>query len=267
MILRPKIPVPRPSRARRLIALILPACHEEETIGPVLDELRAKLDPRWDWIVAVGVNGSPVGQDRTAQLARQHPSSPVVAETPVQGYGHGCQAVIDRLETMGAAPEAFVFFAADGANDPADLPLLLKAYEQGSDFVLGCRTTGPHHGNRAVMGWPHVLANRLLGAWCGSLTRRSFHDIGPLRLIERGLFHRLKLREGTFGWTIEAQTVAARLGASMTEVLVRERRRLAGQQKVSKVSWRRTLSIGWQIALAGWRARHGVLCRMRKLRR
>ena len=75
-----------------------------------------------------------------------------------------------------------------------------------------------------------------------------------MRLIERGLFHRLGLREWTFGWTMEAQVVAARLGAVMTEVPVRERPRLAGEQKVSKVNWRRTLSIGWQIALAGCRA-------------
>ena len=225
----------------------------------MLDEIRAKLDPDWDWIVAVGVNGSPVGQDCTAYLARQHPLSPVVAETPVQGYGYGCQAVIDQLESMGMAPDAFVFFAADGANDPSDLSLLLKAYEQGNDFVLGCRTTWRRDGNFAVMGWSHILANRLLGAWCGLLTRRSFHDIGPLRLIERGLFRRLNLREWTFGWTIEAQVVAARCGAIMTEVPVRERRRLAGQQKVSKVSWQRTLSIGWQIALAGWRARCRLL--------
>ncbi len=243
----------------RRIALILPACHEEETIGPVLDELRDKLDGRWEWMVAVGVNGSPVGQDRTAQFARRHSSHPIVAETLTRGYGYGCQAAIDRLEQIGMEPDAFIFFAADGANDPLDLTRILDTYEHGNDFVLGCRTSGWRDENLTVMGWSHVLANRLLGAWCGLLTRRRFHDIGPLRLIERGLFHRLSLREWTFGWTIEAQVVAARLGASMKEVPVRERRRLAGQQKVSKVSWRRTLSIGWQIALAGWRAKRRSL--------
>ena len=241
------------------IALILPACHEEETIGPVLAELRGKLDRRWEWVVAVGVNGSPAGTDRTAELARQHLLRPVVAETPARGYGFGCQAAIDRLEETGVIVDAFVFFAADGANDPSDLARLVAAYERGSDFVLGCRTSPRQHGNLAVMGWSHLLANRALGAWCGLLTRRWFHDIGPLRLIERGLFHRLRLREWTFGWTMEAQVVAARLGARMTEVPVCERPRLAGEQKVSKVSWRRTLSIGCQIALAGWRARRRPL--------
>ena len=240
-----------PARCRP--ALILPACHEEQTIGPVLDELRAVLDPRDHWIVAVGVNGSPTGADRTAELARRHPLAPIVVETPARGYGHGCQAAIKRVELLNLTPDAYVFFAADGANDPRDLGKLLAARRAGFEFVLGCRTSPLQRENLATMGWSHVLANRLLGAWCGLLTGRRFRDIGPLRLIERGLFHRLQMREWTFGWTVEAQITAARLGAAMLEIPVRERPRLAGEQKVSKVNWRRTLFIGWQIALAGWR--------------
>ena len=239
----------------RPIVLILPACHEEQTISPVLDELLAVLDPGDNWLVAVGVNGSPPGEDRTAELARRHPLRPLVAETPVRGYGHGCQAAIELVETLGFEPDAYVFFAADGANDPRDLPVLLAARRAGFDFVLGCRTVPSREQNRRAMGWSHVLANRLLGAWCGLLTARWFDDIGPLRLIERQLFHRLRLREWTFGWTIEAQVRAARLGAATIEVPVRERPRLAGEQKVSKVNWRRTLAIGYQIARAGWRTR------------
>lgn len=236
-------------------ALILPACHEEETIVPVLDEILATLDPGEHWIVAVGVNGSPPGADRTAELARRHPLRPLVAETSARGYGHGCQAAIDLIETRGLVPAAYVFFAADGANDPRDLPRLLAAHRAGFAFVLGCRTSPLRAGNRRSMGWSHILANRLLGAWCGLLTGRRFADIGPLRLIERRLFHRLCLREWTFGWTIEAQVRAVRGGASIIEIPVSERPRLAGEQKVSKVNWRRTLAIGFQIARAGWRTR------------
>ena len=242
-------------RPAPLVALILPACHEELTIVPVLDELRAVLGDGEEWVVAVGINGSAAGQDRTAELAREHPVKAVVAETLRRGYGHGCQAAIERLEAQGIVPDAYVFLAADGANDPRDVRTLVDAYRIGFDLVLGSRTGARWRENRAVMGWPHLLANRLLGAWCGVLGGRRFEDLGPLRLIERGLFRRLGLREWTFGWTIEAQVVAARLGAAIAEVPVSERARLAGEQKVSKVSWRRTLAVGWQIVLAGWRAR------------
>lgn len=72
-------------------------------------------------------------------------------------------------------------------------------------------------------------------------------------MIERDLFHALELREWTFGWTIEAQIRAALLGAPIVEVPVRERPRLAGEQKISDVSWRRTLRVGGHIIAAAWR--------------
>ena len=150
--------------------MILPACHEEQTIGPVLDELRATLDPIEGWIVAIGVNGSAPGTDATAALARAHPLCPVVAETAARGYGYGCQAAIERLATLGLSPDAYVFFAADGANDPRDLPRLLAAYRAGHHFVLGCRTV-PWRTNWRTMGGSHVLgwpdAGSATSARCG----------------------------------------------------------------------------------------------------
>ena len=248
-------------------ALILPACREEQTIGPVLDELAAVLrEPAAGavrWTVAVGVNGSALGADRTAELARAHPLRPLVAETAARGYGHGCRAAVDLVESRlgNVLPDAYVFFAADGANDPRDLAALVAAArrEPGAEFVLGVRTRPPTlRGNLPAMGWSHVAANRALGAWCGVLTGRPFADLGPLRLIGRELFHRLDLREWTFGWTIEAQVRAARLGVAVVTVPVRERPRLAGEQKVSKVNLWRTLRIGAAIGAAGWRtARRG----------
>jgi hypothetical protein len=59
----------------------------------------------------------------------------------------------------------------------------------------------------------------------------------------------------TYGWTIEPQIAAARLGAPICEVTASERPRLAGRQKVSGVTWRRTFAIGCRILAAGWRAR------------
>src|SRR5205807_7055581 len=115
-------------------AIIIPACNEEACLGAVLQELSAVLDAR-RFVFAVGVNGS---SDRTAEIARAHGA--IVGETAERGYGHGCQAAIDALRQSAAPVEAYIFFAADGANDPADIHLLVEAYESGRSFVLGCRT-------------------------------------------------------------------------------------------------------------------------------
>jgi hypothetical protein len=228
-------------------AIIIPACNEAACLGAVLDELLAAVDPE-KFVVAVGVNGS---SDTTAQLARRRPV--LVAETERPGYGHGCQAAIELTNTLFPAIRAYIFCAGDGATDPHDLRSLVAAFEQGYDFVLGSRTKRLR--NWRTMTLRHLVANAALGLWCGALCGRPFSDLGPLRMISRRLFETIAPQEMTFGWTIEAQIAAARVGAAICEIPVRERRRIAGEQKVSGVTWRRTFSIGCQIVAAGHRVR------------
>jgi hypothetical protein len=229
------------------LAVIIPACDEEACIGPVLDELLAALDPE-KFVVAVGVNAST---DRTAEIARAR--GVWVAETRERGYGYGCQTAIDLLGNVLPPVRAYIFLAGDGASDPHDVRRLADAYEQGFTFVLGARTAQLR--NWWTMSVSHVIANFVVALWCGALAGRWFKDLAPVRLIERNLFESIAPREMTFGWTIEAQIAAARMGAAICEVPARERPRLAGQQKVSGVTWRRTLAIGCHILAAGWRAR------------
>jgi hypothetical protein len=236
----------KPTSEGRL-AIVIPACDEEECIGRVLDELFAVIGLE-KFVVAVGVNGS---SDRTAKVAREHGA--LVAETRQRGYGHGCQAAIDLVTAAVPQVRAYIFFAGDGASDPHDVRTLVKAYEQGYTFVLGARTAQLR--NWRTMRISHVIANFLVALWCGVLAGRWFKDLAPVRLIDRELFEAIAPREMTYGWTIEPQIAAARLGAAICEVAASERPRLAGKQKVSGVTWRRTFAIGCRILAAGWRAR------------
>jgi glycosyltransferase involved in cell wall biosynthesis len=232
---------------RPQFAIIIPACDEEECIGRVLDELSRAIDPE-KIVIVVGVNGS---SDRTAEVARGR--GVLVSETRERGYGHGCQSAIDLAAATIPSVRAYIFFAGDGASDPRDVRKLVAAYEQGYAFVLGARTGKPS--NWRVMRLSHVIANFALALWCGLLAGRWFKDLAPLRLIDRELFEAIAPQEKTFGFTIEPQVAAARLGAAICEVPARERPRLAGKQKVSGVTWRRTFAIGCRILLAGFRAR------------
>ncbi len=237
--------------SRRHYAIIIPARNEAESLGRVLAELKEHLRTLTNqatWTICVGLNGC---SDRSAVVAEV--AGVEFAETPRAGYGHGCQAAINHLHRRGIDVDAYIFMAGDGANDPRDLGKLLAAHEDGFPFVLGCRTDGLRN-VKTAMSLSHLLANVILGTWCGLLTGRFFCDLGPFRVIERTLFERLALREWTYGWTIEAQIVAARLDVPITEVSVRERVRVAGEQKVSGVSLRRTLQVGAHIFAAGWRA-------------
>lgn len=228
------------------IAIIIPACDEAPAIGRVLAELLRAVDAA-RFAVAVGVNGS---SDNTGAIAREYPV--LVAETKLRGYGHGCVAAINSAERAFPSLRAFIFYAADGASDPRDLLPLVDAFRDGSHFVLGARTGLST--NWPIMSFSHVVANFALACWCGLLAGRAFTDLAPLRLIDRELFHAIAPRELTFGWTIEAQIVAAKLGARITELSAHERPRLAGEQKVSGVSWQRTVAIGCRIVAAGFRS-------------
>lgn len=228
-------------------AIIIPACDEAPVLGAVLQELLRAIAPD-QFTIVVGVNGS---SDETAAVARGYPV--LVAETAKRGYGYGCEAAIRLAERVLPEVHGYIFFAADGASDPRDLAALVAAFKQGYKFVLGARTASI--GNWRIMRFSHVVANFALALWCGLLAGRWFRDLGPLRLIERDLFHAIAPREMTFGWTIEAQIVAARLGEAIYETPARERRRIAGEQKVSGVTWRRTFAIGCRIVAAGWRTR------------
>ena len=228
-------------------AIIIPACDEEACLGAVLDELWTVLD-RHEFIVGVGVNGS---SDRTAEIARARGA--LAAETSRRGYGYGCQAAIDLVNRTVPSVRGYVFVAGDGATDPRDIPRLITAYDQGYQFVIGARTGVLR--NWATMHVSHVIANFAVALWCGLLAGRWYRDLGPLRLIDRALFETIAPREMTFGWTIEPQIAAARLGAAICEVPAAERPRLAGEQKVSGVTWRRTFAIGCRILAAGARTR------------
>lgn len=228
-------------------AVIIPASDEEECIGRVLDEFLGTIDLE-RFVIVVGVNGS---SDRTAEVARAR--GVLVAETNERGYGYGCQQAIDLVATSFPSLRAYIFLAGDGASDPRDVRKLVAAYEQGYMFVLGARTGLVR--NWRVMRFSHVVANFTLALWCGILAGRWFTDLAPLRLIDCELFEAIAPQEKTFGWTIEAQIAAARLGAVICEVSAGERPRLAGKQKVSGVTWRRTFAIGCRILAAGFRAR------------
>ena len=247
MIPRPRMETVLKSKTEPQLAVIIPACNEEACIGPVLDEMLGALDPQ-RFVVAVGVNGT---SDRTAEIARAR--GVLVAETSQRGYGFGCQAAIDCVSSAVPQVRAYIFLAGDGASDPGDVRSLVDAYEQGYAFVLGARTA--QVSNWRTMHLSHVVANFVVALWCGILAGRWFKDLAPVRLIDRRLLETIAPSEMTYGWTIEPQIAAARLGAAICEVTASERPRIAGEQKVSGVTWRRTFVIGCRILAAGWWAR------------
>lgn len=230
-------------------AVILPVCDEEACLGQVLDELLAGTENYGAKLIpVVGLNGTSDGSREIAEAR-----GALVGETAERGYGYGCMAAIDRLAEEGIEPDAYVFFSGDGADKPEDVLRLIDEYRNGADLVIGNRTLVMS--NWKIKGSRRAFPNVTLATVTTLLTGRLFFDLGPLRLIDRALFEKMNMRELTWGWTVEAQIMAARFGARIVNIHVEERPRLAGEQKVSGVHWRRSLKIGFAILAAAWRVR------------
>lgn len=199
------------------IALVIPALDEEHAIGPLLDAVDRALVRD----VLVGDNGS---RDATAAVALAHGAQVIpVAE---RGYGAACAGALTALAND---VDIVVFMDADGSDDPAEIPLLLEPIRAGrADLVIGARTHVEPGALTPQQRFGNWLATRLIARIYG----HRYTDLGPFRAIRRELLDRIAMRDRRYGWTVEMQVRALQLGARVTEVPVRCRKRV-GKSKIS----------------------------------
>ena len=220
-----------------IISLIIPALDEEHAIGPLL----AAVDRDVVRDVVVGDNGS---RDATAEVARARGAD--VVTVGERGYGAACAGALTRLKDD---VEIVVFMDADGSDDPGEIPLLVAPILAGkADLVIGSRPLGKIEKGALTpqQRFGNWLATRLIALLYG----HRYTDLGPFRAIRRELLDRIAMQDRRYGWTVEMQMRALQLGARVTEVPVRYRRRV-GRSKISgTVSG--VVKAGWWILYTIW---------------
>ncbi len=203
------------------VSVIIPALNEEEPIAAVVRECLATGLP--DEIIVVD-NGS---SDRTAERAREA-GARVVAELKA-GYGRACMAGIRALSQQ---CDIVVFLDGDGSDCPEFMNQLVDPIVAGKyDFVIGSRTRGQRE--TGSMNLQQIFSGRVAGLILRLLYGVRYTDMCPFRAIRRDALERLGMREQTYGWNLEMQMHAARVGLRILEVPVNHRCRSGGQSKVS----------------------------------
>lgn len=205
----------------RPVDLLLPARNEEEGLPRVLAELPRELVRR----VVVVDNGSTDGTARVAQEA-----GAIVVREPRPGYGRACLAGLDWLRRHDP-PEIVAFLDADHSDRPEELPAIVGPILAGrADLVIGSRVLGEREPGALLpqARFGNWLACRLMRLRFG----RTFTDLGPFRAIRWQALERIRMRDRTFGWTVEMQLKALRLGLPVLEVPVSYRRRI-GRSKIT----------------------------------
>jgi hypothetical protein len=156
--------------------------------------------------------------------------------------------------------DTVLFMDADAADRPEELALLLAPIEAGeADLVIGARRRGVERGALTPQQrFGNALACLLIRLVWGV----RYTDLGPFRVVRRDALARLGMRDETWGWTVEMQVRAARLGVRVREVPVGYRRRI-GTSKISG-TLSGTLRAGWKIlGVIGAEALDGLRTRSR----
>ncbi|MCC7260889.1 MAG: glycosyltransferase family 2 protein [Candidatus Latescibacteria bacterium] len=200
------------------VAVLIPALNEEQAIAQVLAAIPAGLAQE----VVVVDNGST---DRTAEVARRL-GARVVSE-PRRGYGQACLSGLAALQPA----EIVVFLDGDFSDFPEEMPTLLAPIlRDEADLVIGSRVLGQREAGALLP--QQRLGNALATGMIRLLFGVRYTDLGPFRAIRASSLARLQMQDQTYGWTVEMQVKAARVGLRLAEVPVRYRRRV-GTSKIS----------------------------------
>lgn len=198
------------------VSVIIPVLNEEGAIAKVIDDIPKTLVHE----IIVVDNGCT---DKTAEIARKHGA--IVVKEQQKGYGSAC---LKGIRTVNSS-EIIVFLDGDYSDDPTQMSMLIEPIKEGvADFVIGTRVPS----EKGALLPQAVFGNRLATYLMKVLFGAKFTDLGPFRAIRYEKLCELNMQDKNYGWTIEMQLKAAKMGLTILEVPVSYRKRI-GTSKIS----------------------------------
>jgi len=214
------------------VVVVVPTYNERGNLEPIATAILAALPQATLLIVD---DSSPDGTGALADgLAAREPRLNVLHRPAKQGLGvayrEGFRWALDRRETR-----AVVQMDADFSHDPHALPRLLAPLMHDADLVLGTR----YMRGGETLGWPW---HRRLISRGGTIFARTvlllpYRDLtGGFKAWRRELLDAIRLRETSgsgYGFQIETTWWAHRRGATIVQVPIVFRERVAGASKMT----------------------------------
>ncbi len=219
--------------------VIIPAFNEAEAIGKVISAIPDVVSE----IIVVDNNST----DETTKVA-ENAGATVLFEAK-KGYGYACLKGIHYLENN--PPDILVFLDGDYSDHPEELTKLIDPIKKGEvEFVVGARVMELRE--KGSLTPQQVFGNALACFLMRLLYGSRFTDLGPFRAIQWETLEKLKMKDKTYGWTVEMQLKVLRQKINYQEVRVHYRKRIG----VSKVSGTVKGTIFAGIKIMGWIFKH-----------
>lgn len=214
------------------VSLVVPARNEVGSLEVLVERVLAALDGAAFSTEIVLVNdnssdGTPAVCDR---LAQRYPEVVVVHRTDRPGFGRAVKAGLSR-----ASGDVLIPFMADLSDDPADVPSLVAAIEDGYDVAYGSRFVS----GGKIAGYPPLkrFYNRAYNNTIRLLFGIDARDVtNAFKAYRREVIEEIgieNLQATGFDLTAELPLRAHILGFSSTEVPVSWQSREAGVSKLN----------------------------------
>jgi glycosyltransferase involved in cell wall biosynthesis len=212
------------------LSVVIPVYNEEESLEPLVGELRSVLDSAGkSYEIVIVDDGSTDGTYPV--ILRLHQKEPRLKAIRLKrNFGQTAAIAAGFAHARG---DVIIAMDGDGQNDPKDIPAMLDKLEQGYDLVSGRRF--PRHDPFWSRRLPSQIANGLI-SWS---TGVRLHDYGCTMKAMRGdIAKELKLY-GEMHRFIPA--IAFERGAKIAEMNVHHRPRRWGKSKYGIVRTFRVL--------------------------
>jgi len=226
-------------RATLTLSVLIPVYNERDTIGIIVDQVRA-TPVRTEIIVVDDCSTDGTGPELERMVAEGW-----IHKLHRQPVNRGKGAAIRQALALSTG-DVVVVQDADLEYDPSDWPALLEPIVDGrADACFGSRFLGGPH--RVLYFW-HSIGNRLLTMASNMATDLNLTDMETCYKAMRGDLARSllpSLRSDRFGFEPEITARLARAGARIYEVPISYAGRTYEEGK--KIGWRDAVAALWHI--------------------